>query len=63
MFSNLREKISEKIAAASLALTGDDHDRQIADIVAKATSEELIAPDWALNHSLIDIVNTHANPR
>ena len=61
MFSNLREKISDKLAAASLALTGDDNDRLIADIVARATSEELIAPEWALNHSLIDLVNLNPN--
>ena len=61
MFSNLREKISDKLAAASLALTGDDNDRLIADIVARATSEELIAPEWSLNHSLIDLVNLNPN--
>ena len=63
MFTQLREKLSDKLAQAQLALTGDDSDKQIAELVGKATSEELISPEWTLNMTLIDMVNQTPNPR
>ena len=63
MFAQLKDKLNEKLAAASLALTGDESDKQISELVARATSEELIAPDWALNMTLIDTINQTPNPR
>ena len=63
MFAKLQEKLSDFGSKASLALTGDEHDKQIADLVAKATAEDLIAPDWTLNMTLVDMTTQTANPR
>ena len=63
MFAKLQEKLQDFGAKASLAITGDESDKQIAELVGKATSDELIAPDWTLNMTLVDMTTQTANPR
>mmetsp|Transcript_12393 Transcript_12393/g.26775 ORF Transcript_12393/g.26775 Transcript_12393/m.26775 type:complete len:544 (-) Transcript_12393:671-2302(-) len=57
MFAQFKEKISEKIRA----LGSDELDKSIWDLVAKGTSEELIAPEWSVNMELVDLVNQNPN--
>lgn len=53
MFQSLKEKISDTL----WSLSSDDADKNLADLVARGTSETLIAPEWGVNMQLVDIVN------
>eukprot|EP00798_Chlamydomonas_sp_ICE-L_P009674 gene9674-8498_t len=52
MFASLKEKFLSSSWAPQ-----DEHDRAIADLVDKATSEQLEGPDWGVNMAIVDLVN------
>ncbi len=54
MFASLKEKWSEAIKNWG---PQDEHDKAIADLVERATSELLISADWGLNMEIVDMIN------
>jgi hypothetical protein len=58
MFAQLKERVAEKIKA----LTLDQQEKDINDLVEKATAESLPAADWGLNMELVDIINGDPAP-
>ncbi|KXZ49435.1 hypothetical protein GPECTOR_21g661 [Gonium pectorale] len=59
LFAGLKEKIADKFAEFKASATPQDNaDRQAAELVDKATSDELIAADWTLNFAVVDFVNS-----
>ncbi|PNH06718.1 Class E vacuolar protein-sorting machinery protein HSE1 [Tetrabaena socialis] len=56
MFAGLKEKLADKLAEFK-GIPLDPLDKHVGDLVDKATSDELIAPDWSHNLAVVDWVN------
>ncbi len=54
--ANLRNRLSGAMKNVTAAL--DPHEREIAALVERATSEQLVVPDWSLNLELVDLINS-----
>lgn len=53
MFTQLKEKLQDK-----LRHFGDDElDRKVYEMVGRGTDEALIAPEWAVNLAIVDMIN------
>ncbi|KAG2487411.1 hypothetical protein HYH03_013980 [Edaphochlamys debaryana] len=57
MFAGLKEKFNQKLEEFKATPQELALDKHVGDLVDKATSEDLIAPDWALSFAVIDWVN------
>jgi hypothetical protein len=54
MFSELRGRVAEWLKNLGAQ---DEHDKAIAAMVERGTSEELLGPDMEVNKQLVDLVN------
>jgi hypothetical protein len=52
MLNSWRERLKTFTSASETPV-----DRHVADLVARSSSELLIAPDWAVNMELVDVIN------
>ena len=58
MFNSLKEKFSEALKELKDATAPHDAlDKYAADLIEKATSNALIAPDWGANMEVVDFIN------
>lgn len=46
-------QVKDAVANATM----DEEEKQLVKLVEQATSEQLIAPDWAINMQLVDKIN------
>jgi hypothetical protein len=58
MFKEFRGMVTERLKALGL----DQQEKDINDLVDKATAESLPAADWGLNMELVDIINSDPGP-
>lgn len=61
MFAQLKEKLAAKLDEfkGTPPPPTDPLEKHVTDLVEKATSEELIAPDWSLMLEVVDFVNSN----
>lgn len=60
MFAQLKEKLKDKFSELKADLTAGPSDaleKHIAELVDRATNEQLICPEWGANMEIVDIIN------
>jgi hypothetical protein len=57
MFNSLKEKFQEKFQEFKDVTAPSALDKYTADLIDKATSNDLIAPDWGANMEVVDFIN------